>query len=90
MNSTEVDIFGSSYVVKGDADPEYVQEVARFVDQKMRQLAGKSPNAAGVHKVAVLAAINIADELFQLRRKQKKVDEAIRRKTGDLFDLLEG
>jgi len=90
LNNIEVEIFGSTYMVKGDADPEYVRQLAMFVDEKMRVLARKSPAGAGSHRLAVLTAINIADELFRLRRRQQDVDEMIRKKTGDLFDLLDG
>ncbi len=87
---TEVEIFGSRYTLKGDADPEYVRQIARFVDDKMRALARKSPPSSGVHRLAVLAAFNIADELFKLKRRQEDVDDMIRKKTGDLFEMLGG
>jgi cell division protein ZapA len=90
MKETEVEIYGSRYTVKGDADPEYVRQVAKFVDDKMRALARKSPPASGTHRLAVLAALNIADELFKLRRRQEDVDDMIRKKTGDLFEMLGG
>lgn len=89
MDSTEVDIFGSPYTVKGDADPEYVRQLARFVDEKMRTLARKAPSSVSAQKIAVLAAINIADDLFKLRRRQQDVENLIEKKTGDLFDLLD-
>ena len=88
MDSIEVEIFGSHYTVKGDADPEYVRQLARFVDEKMRTLARKAPSSMSSQKIAVLAAINIADDLFKLRQRQQDVETLIQQKTGDLFDLL--
>ena len=88
MKSVEVEIFGGTYTIKGDSDPEHVRALARFLDEKMRAAARSSPSTIGAHKIAVLAALNIADELFSLRTRQKDVDNMIRRKTGDLFDLL--
>ncbi|MBI5190883.1 MAG: cell division protein ZapA [Nitrospirae bacterium] len=88
MNNTEVEIFGGTYTVKGDSDPAYVRELARYVDEKMRTLSRKSPHAIGVQKIAVLAALNIADELFRLKRRGQDVDKLIVEKTADLFDLL--
>ena len=87
MSSVDVDIFGGVYNVKGDADPEYVRKLARYVDEKMRTLARKSPNAQG-HKVAVLAALNIADELFRQKRRHEDMEDMVLQKTGDLFDVL--
>ncbi len=90
MKNAEVEIFGTSYTVKGDEDPEYVQSLARYVDEKMRALQKKSPSTVSAQKIAVLAAVNIADELFKLRRRQAEVENMIQKKTTDLFDILEG
>ena len=87
MGGTDVEIFGSTFTVKGDAGPEYVQEIARLVDEKMRQIARKSP-ATSAHRIAVLAALNLADELMKLKERQKGLDELIISKTSDLFELL--
>jgi len=62
--SVTVKIFGNEYVLKGDADPEYVQQVAEFVNDRMNEVA-RSSAMASTAKVAILAAINIADELLR-------------------------
>lgn len=90
MKSVDVEIFGGSYSVKGDADPEYVRQLARYVDDKMRILARKSPYTSTPHKIAVLAAINIADELFKLKRHNRDIEDIFHKKTGDLIDALGG
>lgn len=89
MDSVEVEIFGGKYTVKGDADPEYVRQLARYVDDKMRMLARKSPSTSNPQKIAVLAALNIADELHKARRRHREMEDMVRQKTGDLFDTLE-
>lgn len=89
MKSAEVEIFGASYVIKGDADPEYVRELARYVDEKMRAAARNSPRNLPAIKVAVLAAINIADEYHKLLTNLQAVEKLVHDKTGDLFDILE-
>ena len=88
--SVDVEIFGGTYSIKGEADPEYVRQLARFVDEKMRSLAQRSPSTVSAQKIAVLAAVNMADELFRLRNRQRKVEEMVHKKTGDLFDMLGG
>ena len=65
-----VTIYGQAYTLKGGADPDYVQEVAAFVDERMKEVA-ESSSVATPAKVAILAAINIADELF--REQQKRI-----------------
>ena len=64
--SVKVNIFGTEYPVKGDADPDYIEEVAAYVDAKMKEVA-RSLTVKSSTKVAVLAALNITDELFQAR-----------------------
>ncbi len=71
----QVDIFGSQYTIKkGSEDPEYIARVAAYVDQKMREINERLP-VASVSRVAVLASLNLADELFK-ERDGVKVDPA--------------
>ena len=61
-----VEIFGQTYNVKAGADPGYVEQLAAFVDERMRDI-GRTAGAVDSVRVAVLAALNIADECFRLR-----------------------
>ncbi|BCV22006.1 cell division protein ZapA [Moorella sp. Hama-1] len=63
---TTVNINGQDYVVKGEA-PEYIQMLAAYVDKRMRQVSQRFPNYPPV-KVAVLAALNITDELYKVQQ----------------------
>jgi cell division protein ZapA len=75
----KVEIFGNEYRIKGQADAEYVRQVAAYVDEKMRQIAQMSATGA-VSKIAILTAINIADELFRERlERQRSVEELSQR-----------
>ena len=63
----QVDIFGSQYTIKkGSEDSDYIVRVAAYVDQKMREINERLP-VASVSRVAVLASLNLADELFKER-----------------------
>ncbi|MEW6684851.1 MAG: cell division protein ZapA [Candidatus Edwardsbacteria bacterium] len=75
----KVNIFGNEYNIKGEADLEYVQEVAKFVDLKMRQIA-ETTKTLSPTKIAILAALNIADELYQERISKEKTISAIEEK----------
>ncbi|QGP90847.1 Cell division protein ZapA [Neomoorella glycerini] len=66
QDRTTVNINGQDYIVKGEA-PEYIQMLASYVDKKMRQVSQKFPHYPPV-KVAVLAALNIADELYKVQQ----------------------
>ncbi|MDQ3171582.1 MAG: cell division protein ZapA [Acidobacteriota bacterium] len=61
-----VEIQGGRYPVRSDLDANYVAELATYVDGKMR-LASRESSAADSMRIAVIAALNIADELFRAR-----------------------
>jgi cell division protein ZapA len=68
----QVDIFGSTYTIKkGEEDSDYIQRVAQYVDQKMREINDRLP-VASVSKVAVLTSLNLADELFKERESNPR------------------
>jgi cell division protein ZapA len=65
-----VEIFGQRLGVRADGDPSRLQELASFVDDRMREVADRSSSVDTV-KIAVLTALNIADELFQERESDQ-------------------
>lgn len=91
-NVVEVQIFGHSYTIRGEADHGYILGVAAYVDRKMREITEKLP-VASLSKVAILASLNIADELFKERarrgQEQEKLDARAARLSAVLDDLLE-
>ncbi len=72
--TARVEIFGNEYFVKADAQVEvdHVNELAKYVDKKMREIA-TTTSVVSSAKVAILAALNIADELFALRAERKEL-----------------
>jgi cell division protein ZapA len=85
--SVKVDIFGKTYTLKGDADPDYVQKVAAFVNERMNEVAGNS-SVASTAKVAILAAVNIADELFREQQKRLEALATLEDKSDQITHLL--
>ena len=79
-NTVRIKIFGVEYVLKGDSDPAYMEELASLVDQKMRDLG--QPGAGQTHRVAILAAFHLADELMKARKsleaEKQRFDKAAR------------
>ena len=74
--SVTVEIFGHEYKIKGDADPEYMAEIARYVDGKMKEVAKGAP-VGSLAKIGILAALNIAEELFRMREEKTRVVQGI-------------
>ncbi|MDQ7793871.1 MAG: cell division protein ZapA [bacterium] len=79
-------IFGEEYPVRTTTSPEHLQKLARVVDRVMRETAKAHPRL-GTNRVAVLAALNIADELVRLQEQYDRLtamleDEWGRRQAG--------
>ena len=83
-----IEIFGRSYSLQGDKDEHYAQELAAFVDQKMHEIAEHSKDSPYA-KLATLAAINIAHELFQLKDYQKEQEAIVGGKTLGIIERIE-
>lgn len=66
LNRVTVRIMGEDYVVKGKADPEHIQRVGQHVDKVMCEVRQTNPYLSTT-QVAVLAAVNIAAELFRIK-----------------------
>ena len=66
--SVRVEIFDQAYNLRG-TDPDYILKLAEYVDAKMRAVA-EATNTIDTVRLAVLAALNIADEYHLLKRKQ--------------------
>jgi cell division protein ZapA len=86
-NHVQVEIFGQSYTVRAGADPGYVEALAAHVDAQMREVS-KSAGAVDSVRVAVLAALNIADECFRLRTDLKDSDDKYRARAEVLARAL--
>ncbi|MCL6580527.1 MAG: cell division protein ZapA [Firmicutes bacterium] len=65
-------IMGEEYTIRGRAPEEHILKVARYVDEKMTQVAQAYPKL-GTSRVAVLTAINMADELFKIRDQYEQL-----------------
>ena len=75
-----VDIYDQQYTIRGDLDQEYIQGLAKYVDGKMRVIAERTRTVDSL-RVAVLAALNIADEYHRLKTEHeataKRVEEIL-------------
>jgi cell division protein ZapA len=86
--TTEVEIFGATYVIRGGQEPAYLTELAVEVDRRMRELAGHVAQAEP-GRLAILAALNLADELSRNRRSWDGERGAIEARVTELSELLD-
>lgn len=83
-----VEIHGQLYPIRSGLDPAYVADLAAFVDEKMR-LASRETPAGDTLKLAVLAAINIADECFRARDEERRHHDDVAHRAGELERMLD-
>lgn len=86
--NTEIEIFGSVYTVRAGHDREHLRELAARVDRDMRQIADKMATV-DTTRIAILAALNIADELFQSQRRREGEREQITERMTHLTKALD-
>jgi len=86
--SIPVEIFGTEYTLKSDADIEHIRQIAKMVDEKMRRLAENS-TVKSPAKLAVLTALNIADELHQFKKKYQGVIDNINVKSKEISERVD-
>ena len=85
----KIEIYDQSYNVNSAGqNEEQLKELAAYVDGKMRDVAQATRMVDSV-KVAVLAALNIADELFTLRERQQELDGPLRKRVEKCVALVE-
>ena len=87
-NRVKVEIYGQSYTLSGDLDENYVHKLAGYVDEKMRAVAEATHTVDSV-RVAVLAAMAIADELHTRQDNTGHRDDALRERARQCLTILE-
>lgn len=86
MESVQVEIFGQLYNIKGKDDPAAVRELAAFVDAKMKEVQ-QGTGTGDPHRVAILTALTISDELFRLREQSVSLEKTAENAARRLLDL---
>jgi cell division protein ZapA len=83
-----VEIHGQRYAVRSDLDQAYIAELAAYLDQKMR-LAADELSSADSLRVAIIAALNLADELFRARADGVGVEGRVLEKAAEIERLVD-
>jgi cell division protein ZapA len=84
--TTQVEIFGQVYTVRGSDENGHLQDLADLVDRKMREVAEHVKGDTA--RIAILAALNLADELFEIQSRQEGERVEIREKVAALAEEL--
>ena len=84
----KIEIYDQVYNVNADGNEEYLHELAAYVDGKMRSIADATHMVDSL-KVAVLAALNIADETFAMRKRQQEIEGPLRKRLEKCVSMVE-
>ena len=84
----EVNILGHDYTVKTDAETEYIQEIASYVDKKMSEIVRNTKTVSTLN-VAVLAALHIADEFFKEMQKREELIEEVEHRSEEIVKTID-
>jgi len=87
LHAVRVMIGGEEYTVRSDLPPEDTREVAAYLDQPLKKVLSQGP-LVETHKAAILAALDITNELFQARKGEREVAARLAAVTDDLAKML--
>ncbi len=84
-NNLEVRIFGQSLHLRSSANSEYTSRLAEYVDSQIHKVSRQSNDPL---KVALLASMNIASELFEEKKTKEKSEEVLSRRADSLLEMV--
>ena len=84
-----VDIAGQRYPIRSGLEPAYVVELASYVDQKLRAASESAPSS-DMLGLAILTALNLADEIFRARQQQSSAHGELNERALQLEQLVDG
>ena len=83
-----VEIYNQTYNIRSDGDSEYISQLAEFVDSRMREISSGTLTVDSL-KVAILAALHIADELHRLKRLHEQTDQQLAARSAECAEMLD-
>ena len=86
--SIRVEIYNQTYNIRSDGDNDYILRLAEYVDGKMREISSGTLTVDSL-KVAILAALHIADEYHQLKNHQEQNDAQLASRSAECAEMLD-
>ena len=83
----EIKVFGQTFSVKTDSDEDHLQAVAQYVNEKMEEVLKKTRSVSSLN-VAILTALNIADDLLKEKEQRKALLREVEDKSKDLVEKI--
>ena len=89
QNVIKVPIMGQEYIVNTTAPEKYINDIAAYVNDKMSEIQNSGIEQDSQLRIAVLAAMNITDELFMGKENREKLFKTLEQKTNKVSKLVE-
>jgi len=86
--TVRVEIYNQTYSIRSDGDNDYILTLAEYVDRKMREISSGTFTVDSL-KVAILAALHIADELHQLQNANRQSDMQLASRSAECAEMLD-
>jgi cell division protein ZapA len=86
--SIRVEIYNQTYNIRSDGDNDYILQLAEYVDGKMREISSGTLTVDSL-KVAILAALHIADEFHQLKKDREQTDAQLASRSAECAEMLD-
>ena len=83
-----VEIYNQTYNIRSDGDTEYIIQLAEFVDSRMREISSGTLTVDSL-KVAILAALHVADELHRLKHMHEQADSQLAARSSECAEMLD-
>lgn len=84
----KVEIYNQTYNIRSDGDTEYIIQLAEFVDSRMREISSGTLTVDSL-KVAILAALHVADELHRLKHLHEQADAQLATRSAECAEMLD-
>ena len=88
LDGVRVEIYDQEYFMRGELDAEYIRGLAQFLDARMRSIAERTRTVDSL-RVAILAALNIADEYHQLKSRHEATTKEVNERVGECSEVLD-
>ncbi len=86
--TVRVEIYNQTYNIRSDGDSEYLMQLADFVDSRMREISSGTLTVDSL-KVAILAALHIADELHRIKQTYEQADAQLATRSAECAEMLD-
>jgi len=88
-NYAEVKIYGKSYKIRAKANSDYINTVAEYLNNKMEEVENSIEKKQSEIRIAILAALNLTDELFRARNNNQDKIDKIKDKSEELINRID-